>query len=142
MRLGRYLWVLPASVIGLMLASLALPGGRIGVIDGVIEAHGPLLRWALTRFIPLPGGASAITLGHVVLARDAFALELTRQHERVHVRQYERWGPLFLPAYFAASLAAIIRGHHFYIDNRFEREARTAEARALMAGRRAVKSQN
>ena len=74
MRLGRYLWVLPASVIGLMLASLALPGGRIGVIDGVIEAHGPLLRWALTRLIPLPGGASAITLGHVVLARDAFAI--------------------------------------------------------------------
>jgi hypothetical protein len=43
----------------------------------------------------------AITLGHVVLATTESALKKTRSHERVHVRQYERWGPFFIPAYLA-----------------------------------------
>ena len=41
----------------------------------------------------------------------------------VHVRQCERWGPLFLPAYGVASLVAWARGKRPYLDNRFEREA-------------------
>jgi hypothetical protein len=57
-----------------------------------------------------PGGALAITFGHVVLARDEAALTLTRMHERVHVRQYERWGPAFIPAYVLASAWGIITG--------------------------------
>jgi hypothetical protein len=71
----------------------------------------------------LDGGASAITLGHVVLGRDERALAQTRAHERIHVRQYERWGAAFLPAYGAASLWAILSGGHYYFDNSFEREA-------------------
>ena len=43
--------------------------------------------------------------------------------ERVHVRQYERWGPFFLPAYFACSLAALARGRDAYRANPFEKEA-------------------
>jgi hypothetical protein len=39
------------------------------------------------------------------------------------VRQCEVWGPLFLPAYLAASLVAIARGRDFYYGNRFELEA-------------------
>jgi hypothetical protein len=97
---------------------------RVAVCDGVIEAHGPLLRWFLTRLGPVPGGIAAITLGHVVLGRDAQTLQETRSHERVHVRQYERWGPFFLPAYAAASVWALARGGHAYFDNWFEREAR------------------
>jgi hypothetical protein len=69
-----------------------------------------------------------LTLGHVVLARDLPALQQTRAHERVHVRQYERWGPFFLPAYAAASLWALSRGRHPYVDNWFEREARQRAA--------------
>jgi hypothetical protein len=45
----------------------------------------------------------------------------------VHVRQYETWGPLFLPAYLMASLIAALRGRHFYFDNAFEVEAYRAE---------------
>src|SRR5687768_1013624 len=101
---------MPATVIGLVLASLAMIRGRIAVVDGVIEAQGPLLRWGLACLLPGRGGASAITLGHVVLARDAMHLEWTRGHERAHVAQYERWGPLFLPAYLVASLSAFVRG--------------------------------
>ena len=39
------------------------------------------------------------------------------------MRQCERWGPLFLPAYLLASLAVYLRGGRAYRDNPFEREA-------------------
>ena len=64
-----------------------------------------------------------MTLGHVVLGRDRASLERSRGHERVHVRQCERWGPLFLPAYGMASLIVKLRGGDAYRDNPFEREA-------------------
>ena len=108
-------------------SGLELPPSFLGIslkIRGVIEAEGPLLAWALTRCTLLDQGASAITFGHVVLAVNAAALEATRAHERVHVRQYERWGPLFIPLYLAEALWATARGRHAYFDNRFEREAR------------------
>jgi hypothetical protein len=96
----------------------------VAIVDGVLEAHGPFLQRALASCTPLARGADAMTLGHVVIARDARALELTRTHERVHVRQYELWGPLFVPAYLLAGAWALLQGGHPYFDNRFEREAR------------------
>ena len=119
----RYLWAGPATLVGLAFAIPAVRRGRVSIVDGVVEAHGPLLRWALTRMIPLDGGASAITFGHVVLGRDLESLAATRAHERVHVVQYERWGPLFVPAYLLSGLWEFARGRHPYYDNRFEREA-------------------
>jgi hypothetical protein len=59
----------------------------------------------------------------VVLARTDPDLDATRAHERVHVRQCERWGPLFIPAYLSSSAWAAIRGEDAYRDNGFEREA-------------------
>jgi len=123
-RVLRYLWAGPTTVVGLFVAFALLRRGHAALIDGVIEAHSPLLDRALARLTPLAGGAAAVTLGHVVIGRDARALETTRAHERVHVRQYELWGPLFVPAYFAAGLWAFAQGRHPYYDNRFEREAR------------------
>lgn len=120
----RYLWAGPVTVVGLGLAMLALPRGRARLIGGVIEVEGPVLRLALCRLIPLAGGAAAITVGHVVMGRDREALDQTRTHERAHVRQYERWGVLFVPAYLLASVWARARGGHAYLDNVFEREAR------------------
>jgi hypothetical protein len=64
-----------------------------------------------------------MTLGHVVLGRDQTQLDQTRTHERVHVRQVERWGPLFIPAYLIASVVQWARGKRAYADNPFEREA-------------------
>lgn len=130
----RYLWASPTTLVGLAFVLTALRRGRVRVVGGVIEASGPLVRWALTHLVPLRGGATAITLGHVVLGRDAQALAHTRAHERVHVSQYERWGPLFVPAYVAASAWAAMRGGHFYDDNVFEREAMAAESRAPLRG--------
>lgn len=121
--LFRYLWAGPMTIVGLAFAILAAGRGRVAIVEGVLEAHGPWLCWALSRLIPMSGGAAAITFGHVVLGRDAESLAITRPHERVHVEQYERWGPLFIPAYLLAGLWECARGRHPYFDNRFEREA-------------------
>jgi hypothetical protein len=64
----------------------------------------------------------AMTLGHVVLCVDAID-DGCLAHELNHVRQYERLGPFFLPAYGLASLWAAARGRHYYRDNAFERAA-------------------
>jgi hypothetical protein len=48
-----------------------------------------------------------MTFGHVVVGASAKALDDTRTHERVHIRQYERWGPLFVPAYVASTAGSI-----------------------------------
>jgi hypothetical protein len=130
-RVLAYAWAAPASAAGLLLALLACVRGRIGVRTGVVEAEGPLLAWCLRRLVPIHGGVAAMTIGHVVIARDACALSNTRSHERVHVAQYERWGVFFFPAYALASLWAAARGRHFYLDNWFEREARAGEGGVL-----------
>ncbi len=123
----RYLWAGPTTLIGIVLAGVSLRRGNVAIVDGVLEAHGPFLRRALASLTPLARGAEAMTLGHVVIGRDARALELTRAHERVHVRQYEWWGPFFIPAYLLAGVCAFVQGGHPYFDNRFERDARLAE---------------
>lgn len=125
----RYAWASPTTALGVVFALLAvLTGGRLYLRRGAIEACRGLLPLLLRVAVPIPGGARALTLGHVVLARTAGDLAATRDHERVHVRQCERWGPLFIPAYLASSAWAAIRGRDAYRDNRFEREARELAA--------------
>ncbi len=119
-----YLWALPTTVVGLLFTLPALlTGGGLRVVNGVLEVHGGFVSLFLRRCTPLRGGASAMTLGHVVLGRDRQLLDATRKHERVHVRQCERWGPLFLPAYVLAAAVLKLRGRRPYEDNPFEREA-------------------
>jgi len=118
-----YLWASPTTLLGLIFVPEALVSGGVRVVDGVLEVHGRLASFFLRRCTLLRGGASAMTLGHVVIARDRQLLEATRAHERVHVRQCERWGPLFIPAYLGASLLSLLRGARPYEDNPFEREA-------------------
>jgi hypothetical protein len=118
------LWAAPATLLGLAAVLLAAAtGGRVARRDGIIEAHGGLVARLLARGVPIARGAAAMTLGHVVLAQDEECLAFCRRHERVHVRQYERWGPFFLPAYVLAAVAAALRGGHYYLDNAFERAA-------------------
>jgi len=122
--LARYLWALPTTALGILVAVLSLfTGGRARWHSGVLEVNGGFAAFFLRRLVPMPGGASAMTLGHVVIARDRDCLDWTRTHERVHVRQCERWGPLFVPAYFCGALYARLRGGNAYRDNPFEREA-------------------
>jgi hypothetical protein len=75
----------------------------------------------------------AQTLGRFVLAREPLP-DATIAHELEHVRQWERLGPLFLPAYFASSGLALLGGRHPYLANRFEEAARKRELEPGSAG--------
>jgi hypothetical protein len=121
---AAYAWAAPTSCLGLAAVAVTAPSCR--VVDGVLEAHGAYVAPLLDMVAPHLR-VSAMALGHVVLGRDAAALEDTRAHERVHVRQAERWGALFVPLYLAASVMAWARGGDPYADNVFEREASAAD---------------
>lgn len=116
MRALRLIWASPWSLVGLLLA----PFFRRRHVE-----HGALLCEGASWPRRLGWRFSAITLGHVVLSVDDLPEE-TLRHELVHVGQYERWGPLFIPAYLGASVVAVARGGHHYRDNRFEVAARSS----------------
>jgi hypothetical protein len=129
LRILLYLWVLPVTLLGVLVAIIAWSsGGVLQRVDGVLEAAGGWPAWVLRRGFPFSGAVAAITLGHVVVGVSQDALTATRVHERVHVRQFERWGVLLLAAYPLAGLIAWVRGGHPYRDNGFECEARAVEA--------------
>jgi hypothetical protein len=123
MRLWRYLWPLPITIFGLILAAIVKASG------GICKRHGNALEasnGAASRLLWIMnpwGNIEAITLGHVVLARDPATAARLRTHEHTHVRQYERWGIIFPFAYLASSAIAVIKGGDAYRDNVFEREA-------------------
>lgn len=118
-----YIWALPASMLGLLAGGLTLlTGGKGRWIDGTLEFWGGFSSWFLMHCMR-GGGAMAMTLGHVIVGRNIAALQITRTHELVHVRQYERWGPFFIPVYLACSLILWLCGKCAYRDNPFEREA-------------------
>lgn len=103
-------WALPGTILGLLLGATTLtpPSVRDGVLvfrsrSGFAALHARL-------------GFGAITFGHVVIA-SARLEGASWRHELVHVRQWERWGPLMLVAYPLAS----VRG---YRRNPFETAAR------------------
>jgi hypothetical protein len=104
-------------------------GGRAHVAQGAIEFSGGWLGRRAERGFGRHR-LSAVTLGHVIVGSSAETLAALRDHEQAHVRQYERWGPLFVPAYWLAGVWAGLRGGCAYRDNAFEREARAAEAAA------------
>lgn len=121
-----YLWAAPATLLGLSVAPLVYfqRGGSIEIVAGVVEISGGIVARILgSKRLPWVGSAAAMTLGHVVWGVDHSCLDRTRAHERVHVRQYERWGPVMIPAYLACSVAIYFRGGNPYRDNPFEREA-------------------
>jgi hypothetical protein len=122
-RLLRYLWAAPYTVLGLLLGGVGvLFGAKARRHHGVVEIFGGGIGQRLSR-LPEPLRFSAMTLGHVILAVDRSALAQLRQHEHVHVRQYERWGPAFVPAYLLSSLLQLLRGRNPYRENHFERQA-------------------
>lgn len=127
--LGR-VWALPCSLLGLLAGAVLLAaGGRARRVDGTLEIG---LR-ARQHQVPRPvrdWPYAAITFGHVILGQSHEALARLRAHERVHVAQYERWGPLFLIAYPLASAWARLRGGDAHADNVFERPALQAEHRS------------
>ena len=123
----RLLWAAPWSVVGLGFGGLMLAcGAHIQRVQGTLEFSGGAL-------VKLPWPMEAITFGHIILGRSLARLDALRHHEQVHVRQYERWGVFFVPAYLANSAWHGLLGGDPYLDNCFERQARAESA--LISGR-------
>ena len=117
-RLLQYAWASPWTLMAIAIGLLL--GGKFARVEGVVEVHGKRVASVLKRFyVP----AMAITVGHVVFGQTESALDMTRKHERVHVRQYERWGIAFVPAYLMLSAYLYLRGRDGYRENPFEIEA-------------------
>lgn len=116
LRWSRILWAAPWSLVGAL----------IGLTFRSRRWHrGVLLCQGASWPRRLGWRYRAITFGHVILCVDQID-EATLRHELVHVRQYETWGPLFVPAYLFAALSARSRGRDAYRDNRFEVAARVS----------------
>ena len=124
LRVVVYAWAAPTTAVGLVAGALTMvTGGQAQTRRGALEFHGGFSRWFLERQIV---SAMAMTLGHVIIGRDEWCLDVCRDHEQAHVRQVEIWGGLFIPVYVLASLWAWRQGGHYYLDNWFERDARRA----------------
>ncbi len=143
-RTAALAWAAPNSGVGLLAGVAVLAfGGRVRIERGAVEFWGGGLG-EVAQSLPARIRFSAMTLGHVILGVSDLELAAARNHEHVHVRQYERWGPFFLPAYLASSVWQVVCGRRAYRDNVFEREAyaledrhvsRAAESRQASAGR-------
>lgn len=127
LKIAGIIWASPNTLIGLVVGSIGLLfGGRVRFTGRAIEFYDGGIKWFVHR---LPHGqfTLALTLGHVVLGQTDASLDISRKHEAVHIAQYERWGPLTIPAYLLASCFVFFAGKRFYRDNPFEREAYDAD---------------
>ncbi len=126
----RNLWrALPGDLLGLMvMRGCGISGPTREVVSGDVTAvlvEDPRIRrWFRAHLLPV----RAQTLGRYVFSRDALPPEILA-HECEHIRQWERFGPLYLALYFASSAAALFRGGRPYWDNRFEAAARARSER-------------
>ena len=117
-QIARYTWPAPYTLMGIAIGLLLF--GRFRRVNGIVEIHSPQIAAILNRlYVP----ALAMTFGHVVFGQSQAALDATRDHELVHVRQYERWGIVFVPAYLVASAYLLVKGRDAYRENPFEIEA-------------------
>ncbi len=126
--LWRYLWAGPNTMLGLAAAaaSASLPTLAHGIL--LCRSNRGFANWFLTR-----RGYCAITLGHLVLVTSQASPQIM-DHEMVHVRQSERWGPLFVPAYLTGMVIARVQGRDPYLDNSFELEARRQDGSSTPQG--------
>jgi hypothetical protein len=127
LRIAAILWASPYTALGLTLGLAGLcTGGRVQRRGPVVEFYGGFVRWFVAHLPPGPT-TMGFTLGHTVLGQTAAGLDLVRNHELVHVRQFERWGPVMGPAYLLSSLVLWLLRRDPYRENPFEREAYAAD---------------
>ena len=121
--LAKILWAAPWSFWGAGVGVTGLlTGGGVRRRGRIVEFWGGLLPLFL-RYFPFIAGSPVATFGHVVVGRSQRHLDACRPHQMIHVRQYERWGPLFVPTYLLLWFALWCIGKRPYYDNPFEREA-------------------
>ncbi|MFT5302541.1 MAG: hypothetical protein ACI87E_003820 [Mariniblastus sp.] len=122
MQILFYIWTFPNSLIGLSIGAIGLlSGGKIQRRRGCLEFYGGFVTWFLAKCSS--HGVSAMTLGHTIIGQTQRELHQARDHEQVHVSQYERWGPLFIPVYLSFSCYLWFAKRNCYLENPFEVEA-------------------
>jgi len=123
-KLAKLLWASPCTIVGIVVAGFPLlAGGKARWSGGALEVtyrESQASSSRLARRLPFSG----IVFGHVILAVTREELTRIGPHERVHVQQYEQWGPLFPVAYGLSSCWQFIRGRSPYWNNHFEVQAR------------------
>ncbi len=109
-----FFWTLPNTILGLLLGACTfqLPRSHGGAIVFDRDPRG------LTRVLRAMH-RTAMTVGFVIVASEPVEGRLL-DHERHHVRQYTRWGPLFIPVYLLLAIGFGYRRHPM------ERSARRA----------------
>lgn len=127
-----WIWASPGTLLGLAVGVLGLgSGGSARRVGPTLEFWGGLVTKLLnSRWLHARG----MTLGHVVIGVSSTALDQVRAHEWVHIRQYECWGPLFIPAYLVCSAVLYLRGRDGYMENPFEVEAYDEDRRRSSSG--------
>jgi hypothetical protein len=100
-----FAWTSPNTLLGLLLGALTFQVPRLesGLI--VFDRVPRGLTWLMPRL-----GRSAMTVGFVILSSVRMEGRLLA-HERHHVQQYMRWGPLFIPVYFLLAIPFGYRRH-------------------------------
>ena len=100
-----FAWTSPNTLLGLLLGvfTFQLPRLEEGLI--VFDRVPRGLTWLMPRL-----GRSAMTVGFVILSSVHLEGRLLA-HERHHVQQYMRWGPLFIPVYFLLAVPYGYRRH-------------------------------
>ena len=111
-------WTWPNDALG-RLAAAMVPAAARREVDGAtfVEDHrfGRLFRL-------FPNRPSAMTFGSTVVASRRLDDALVA-HELAHVRQYRRFGPLYLGLYVLGSAWGAVRHGQSYLGNPFEIEA-------------------
>jgi len=100
-----FVWTLPNTLIGLVLGACTFRPPRL--------AHGLLLFDGAPRGLTAlmaRADRTAMTVGFVVLSSAPVEGTLLA-HEHHHVRQYEAWGPLFIPVYLLLAIPFGYRRH-------------------------------
>jgi hypothetical protein len=97
-----FVWTLPNTVLGVVAGALTFQLPRV-VEGALVFDRGARGLTALMRAM----NRTAMTIGYVIVSSDPVAGTLLR-HEQHHIRQYERWGPFFIPVYL---LLAILYGY-------------------------------
>ena len=107
-----FIWTLPNTLLGLLAGVLTFQAPRVQEGALVFDRAPRGLTWLLLRM-----NRSAMTVGFVIVsARPLNPTALA--HERHHIRQYCRWGPLFIPVYVALAVPYGYWRHPFEIAAR------------------------
>ncbi len=115
---------LPGDMLGrLVMRGCGIPAPTrehdAGDVTAMLVEDVRVARWFRAHLIPV----QAQTLGRYVFSRGPIPDHMLA-HECEHIRQWERFGPLYLPLYFGSSALATLRRRRPYWDNSFEVEAR------------------